>query len=342
MSLWVDQQYIGTISVRLDKFKRKGDYLYNFRCPICGDSQTNRNKARGYLFAQKGGMFYKCHNCSASMSLGTLIKELDQSLYKQYCLDRYKEGETGRKSHKEHGFIFKPVTFQTTKENNAFKGLLSPIKKLAEKHEVCEYLRNRKIPEHRYDDLYFVDDIQKFKQFADGYDDKIVGSEPRLVLPFFDLNNDLVGLSGRAVRGEKLRYVTIRIKDDAPMIFGLNNVDKSKTIYVTEGPIDSLFLPNAIASGNANLKSVGDVFAKSNLVLIYDNEPRNKEIVREIKSAIDDGFSVCIWPKAIIEKDINDMVVKQKLSVDEIQSIIDKNTFAGPEALLQFNVWKKL
>jgi len=217
-----------------------------------------------------------------------------------------------------------------------------PIKKLADKHEVREYLRIRKIPEHRYEDLYFVDDIQKFKQFADGYDDKIVGSEPRLVLPFFDSNGELIGLSGRAIRGEKLRYVTIRIKDDTPMLFGQQNVDKTQKVYVTEGPIDSLFLPNAIASGNANLKSVGEVFEKSNLVLIYDNEPRNKEIVRELKSAIDDGFTVCIWPKAIVEKDINDMVVKQKLSVEEIQSIIDKNTFSGPEALLQFNVWKKV
>jgi transcription elongation factor Elf1 len=342
MSLWIDQQYIGIISVKLNKFKRKGNYLYNFRCPICGDSQTNQNKARGYLFAQKSGMFFKCHNCTASMSLGTLIKELDQLLYKKYCLERYKAGETGRKSHKEHGFIFKPVTFQTTKEDNAFKGLLLPIKKLADKHEMREYLRIRKIPEHRYKDLYFVDDIQKFKQFVDGYDDKIIGNEPRLVLPFFNLNNDLIGLSGRAIRGEKLRYVTIRIKDHSPMIFGLNNVDKSKTIYVTEGPIDSLFLSNAIAPGNSNLKLAAEIFEKNNLILVYDNEPRNKEIVAEIKSAIDDGFSVCIWPKAIIEKDINDMIIKQKLSTEEIHFIIDKNTFSGPKAMLQFNLWKKI
>lgn len=342
MSLMLDQQYIGTISIRLDKFKRKDNYIYNFRCPICGDSQTNRNKARGYLFAQKGGMFFKCHNCSASMSLGTLIKELDPTLYKDYCLERYKSGETGHKAHKEHNFIFKPVVFESTKHDNAFKGLLLPIKKLSKTHEVCDYLRNRKIPEHRYDDLYFIDNIQKFKQFADGYEDKIVGNEPRLVLPFFGNNNTLIGLSGRAIRGEKLRYVTIRIKDNVPMVFGQNNINKDETIYVTEGPIDSLFLPNAIAVGNANLKSVGDLFNKDKVVLIYDNEPRNKEIVREIKSAIDDGFYVCIWPKEIEQKDINDMIVKQNLSVEEIKYTIDSNTFVGPNALLQFNAWKKV
>ena len=213
---------------------------------------------------------------------------------------------------------------------------------MADKHEVREYLRSRKIPEHRYEDLYYVDDIQKFKQFANGYDEKIKGNEPRLVLPFFDQEDELIGLSGRAIRGEKLRYVTIRIKDDVPMIFSQQNVDKLQTIYVTEGPIDSLFLPNAVAVGNANLKSVGEVFDKNNLILIWDNEPRNKEIVREIKDAIDSGFRVCIWPQKVLEKDINDMIVKQKLSVEEIVSTINKNTFSGPEALLQFNLWKKV
>lgn len=340
MSMWLDHQYIGTISVRLEKFSRKGDYLYNFRCPICGDSQTNRNKARGYIFPQKGGMFFKCHNCQASLTLGNLIKHVDPNLYKQYCLDRYKEGDTGRKAHKAHNYVFKPVVFESNRQDNAFRGLLSPLKKMATDSEVIDYVRSRKIPEHRYEDLYFVDDISKFKQFAEGYDEKIVGDEPRLVLPFFDENDDLVGLSGRALRGEKIRYVTIRIKDDAPMIFNLNNVNKDQTIYVTEGPIDSLFLPNSVAVGNANLKSVGDYLPKDNIVLVYDNEPRNKEIVREIKTAIELGFSVVIWPDNIMEKDINDMVMNGKMSADEIVNTINKNTFRGPMALLNFNNWK--
>lgn len=340
MSMWLDQQYIGTISIRLEKFSRKGDYLYNFRCPVCGDSRTNRNKARGYLFAQKGGMFFKCHNCQASLSLGNLIKHLDPNLYKQYCLDRYKEGDTGRKAHKNHGFVFKPLMFASNKQDNAMRGLLTSLKKMSEDSEVIDYVRSRKIPEDRYKDLYFVDDIQKFKKFAEGYDEKIVGEEPRLVIPFFDSANELVGLSGRALRGEKLRYVTIRIKDNVPMIFNMNNVHKDQTIYVTEGPIDSLFLPNSVAVGNANLKSVNELLPKDKVVLVYDNEPRNKEIVREVKSAIEDGFHVVIWPDIIKEKDINDMVLKANLSVSEILDTINKNTFRGPKALLNFNLWK--
>lgn len=342
MSMWLDHQYISTLSVRLDKFTRKGEYTYNFRCPICGDSQTNRTKARGYVFAKKGGLFYKCHNCQASLSLGGLIRAVDVNLYKEYCLERYKAGETGRKAHKEHNFVFKPVVFESTRKENAFKGLLTPIKKLPEDHEVNVYVRSRKIPEHKYDLLYLVDDSTKLKQFAPGYDEKIVTTEPRLVLPFFDENDELIGLSGRAIRGEKLRYLTMRIKDDAPMIFGIDRLDKTQPIYVTEGPIDSLFLPNACAVGSSNLKYAGDYLPKESLVLVYDNEPRNKNVMKEVKIAIENGFKVCIWPKSIEQKDINDMIRHANMNLDEVLATINNNTFSGPKALLEFNMWSKV
>lgn len=338
MSIWIDQKYIGTLSVRLDKFKRKGDYLYNFRCPICGDSQTNRNKARGYLFAQKGGMFYKCHNCSASMSLGNLIKHVDSSLYKEYCLDRYKAGETGRKPHKDHGFVFKPVKFGSNREDN-FKGVLTKLSKLNEDHEAIRYVKSRKIPKEKYEYLYFVEDISSMKIFAPEYEDKLITHEPRLVMPFYNEKNELIGFSCRALRGEKQRYVVIKIKE-SPMLYNLNHIDKEQTVYVTEGPIDSLFLPNAVAVGNSNLKEAY-MGVKATLTLIYDNEPRNKEILREMKSAIEANANICIWPKSIKEKDINEMIMSGKTQ-NEILDTINKNTFHGPQALLEFNNWKMI
>ena len=153
MSIWIDQKYIGAMSPRLDKFSRKGDYTYNFRCPICGDSRTNLNKARGYIFARQGGLFYKCHNCSASMSLGNLIKNVDPTLYKEYCLDRYKAGETGRKAHKDHGFVFKPVRFGSNRDDN-FKGVLTKLTTLSEDHEAVRYVKSRKIPKEKYENLF--------------------------------------------------------------------------------------------------------------------------------------------------------------------------------------------
>jgi transcription elongation factor Elf1 len=338
MSIWIDQKYIGTLSVRLDKFVRKGDYNYNFRCPICGDSQTNRNKARGYIYAQKGGLFYKCHNCAVSISFGNLIKAVDPNLYKEYCLERYKEGESGRKAHKEHGFVFKPVTFGSNKTDN-LRGVLTPLSKLDNTHEAIVYARSRKIPEDKLKKLYYVDNVQKLKVFSPDYEDKIVTEEPRIVLPFYDNDDELVGLSCRAIRGEKLRYLVMKIKADSPMIYNMNGIDTTQTIFVTEGPLDSLFLPNAVAAGNSNLKVVINHLPKDKLVLIYDNEPRNKEIVREIGEAVGVDVSLVIWPKSYQEKDINDMILSGK-SQNEILDTINKFTFRGPKALLEFNIWK--
>lgn len=338
MSIWIDQKYVGTISIRLDKFVRKGDYTYNFRCPICGDSQTNRNKARGYIFAIKGSLFYKCHNCAASMSLGNLIKHVDPALYKEYCLDRYKEGETGRKPHKEHGFVFKPVTFGSNKTDN-LKGVLKRLSHLPDSHEAVLYAKSRKIPQEKLSKLYFVDDVQKLKLFSPNYDEKIVTNEPRIVLPFYDSDETLVGMSCRALRGEKQRYLVVKIKDELPMIYNMNGIDTSQTIFVTEGALDSLFLSNAVAVGNSNLKYVLDFLPKDKAVLIWDNEPRNKEIVREIGHAIEAGATVCIWPKTYEEKDINEMILAGKTQ-DEIVNTINKNTFSGPQALLEYNIWR--
>jgi transcription elongation factor Elf1 len=336
MSIWIDQKYLGSLSVRLEKFSKKGDNIYNFRCPVCGDSQTNKNKARGYVFAKKGGMFYKCHNCSVSMSLGSLIKTLDPTLYKEYCLDRYKEGDTGRKPHKDHGFVFKPVRFATNKHEN-FKGLLVPLKELNDSHEAVVYAKNRKIPKEKFDLLFYVEDISNMKTFAPDYADKLVTNEPRLVLPFYNAENELVGFSCRALRGEKQRYIVIRIKEDSPMLYNQHLIDKKQLVYVTEGPIDSLFLPNAIAVGSSNL--VVALKEYQNACLIYDNEPRNKEIVREIKKAIELNANVCIWPKNIKEKDINEMVMSG-ITPGEILFLINKNTFSGLKAMLEFNNWR--
>jgi transcription elongation factor Elf1 len=336
MSIWIDQKYIGTLSVRLDKFTRKGDYLYNFRCPICGDSQTNRNKARGYVFAQKGGLFYKCHNCSASMSLGNLIKHVDSTLYKEYCLDRYKAGETGRKAHKDHGFVFKPVRFGSNRDDN-FKGVLTKLTTLSEDHEAVRYVKSRKIPKEKYENLFLVEDISSMKVFAPEYEEKLTTHEPRLVMPFYNEQNELIGFSCRALRGEKQRYIVIKLKE-TPMLYNLNHIDKEQIVYVTEGPIDSLFLPNAVAVGNSNLKEALKYLTGT---LIYDNEPRNKEIVREMKSSIEANASVCIWPKTIKEKDINEMIMSGRTQ-NEILDTINKNTFSGAQALLEFNMWRMI
>jgi hypothetical protein len=81
-----------------------------------------------------------------------------------------------------------------------------------------------------------------------------------------------------------------------------------------------------------------DRWGISNPVWIYDNEPRNIEIVRRIGNTIDSGDSIVIWPNSIDDKDINDMV----MSGLDVQSVIESNTYSGLEAKLKFNTWKKI
>ena len=118
----------------------------------------------------------------------------------------------------------------------------------------------------------------------------------------------------------------------------IDNVDIDRIIYVTEGPIDSLFLDNSVAVSNADLKKVSNYFPKDKLVLVFDNEPRNEEIVKIINKAIEDKFKVVIWPTFIKEKDINDM----QLSKINYKELIKNNTYSGLTLQLNFNKWKRI
>jgi hypothetical protein len=109
-----------------------------------------------------------------------------------------------------------------------------------------------------------------------------------------------------------------------------------------EGPIDSMFLENAVATADSNLESITSIYDKSKVVLVFDNEPRNKEIVMKIDKAIENHYNVVIWPEMIESKDINDMILLDRFSPDEIQDIISKNTFVNLRAKAEFVNWKKV
>jgi hypothetical protein len=119
-------------------------------------------------------------------------------------------------------------------------------------------------------------------------------------------------------------------------------MNPSKDIYVVEGPIDSLFLPNGIASAGGDL--IGPLqqldVQKQQFVVVYDNEPRNKHIVKNIEKAIDSGYRVCIWPTTMEQKDINDMVLAG-YSIDKVKNIINECTYSNAKAQLHLAIWRK-
>lgn len=346
MSDWIDQKYIGEISHRLQKFKRKDSRLYNFRCPICGDSSTNKSKARGYLYAKKGGFFYKCHNCGVGMNFGNFLKNIDKLIYDSYVMERYKEGETGRKPHKtpqkiNPNFFGAPSFSKKNEEDRLLDKILTSLNKLPESNLAVKYAKNRKIPVEKYSKLYYIESIADIEQLSEKYKDRIIGKEPRLCIPFYNEKHKLIAITCRALGDERLRYVTIKIDEDAPLIYGIDELDFNKRIYVVEGPIDSLFLDNSIAVAGSDLKKVQAILPKDKTTLVFDNQTRNKEVVKIMEDSIDLGFNVCIWNQMkTTEKDINDMIMSG-LSKQEIVKIIDDSTYHGASAKLALTNWKR-
>jgi transcription elongation factor Elf1 len=320
---FVDVKYINLISSRFQKFKRVKNSLYNFRCPICGDSQKNKSKARGYLYQVKNNTNFKCHNCGINISFNNFLKQIDIEIHKQYSFEKFKEGHTGKNfTVEEPKFEFKTPEFKT-KLN---------LPKASENPSASGYLLGRKL---NPDKFYYA---EKFKEWTNSIKPTFPNTkyeEPRIIIPLF-YQNTLVGFQGRAIGINKIKYITIMLSDDAPKIYGLDEIEKDKTVYITEGPFDSTFISNSIALCGAD----GDVdkWGISDRVWIYDNEPRNTEILSRISRVIELGQKVVIWPSNTEEKDINDMILTGR----DVQHMIESNTYSGLEAKLKFNIWKKI
>ena len=319
----VDSKYIGVISSRLQKFKKVKADLYNFRCPICGDSQKNKSKTRGYLYSVKADMNFRCHNCGASMTLSNFIKTIDPVIHKQYVFERFKDNKTGRGTVvEEPKFNFQPPQFKPKLD----------LPKASEVKIAKQYLENRKLDSTKF---YYTD---KFKAWSNSHKktfDSVTYDEPRIIIPLF-YKNTLIGFQGRSLGPSKVKYITVMINDDAPKIYGLDNIRGDAPVFVTEGPFDSTFIRNSIAMCGSD----GDVgkWGISDPVWVYDNEPRNKEITARISNTIDRGDKVVIWPNNIKEKDINDMV----LAGHSVQELLESNIYNGLKAKLQFNTWKRI
>jgi transcription elongation factor Elf1 len=320
----VDSKYIGMVSSRLQKFKRVKDNLYNFRCPICGDSQKNKNKTRGYIYQVKNNTNFKCHNCGASMSFNNLLKEIDVNLHKQYTLEKFKEGHTGK------NFVVEEPKFEFKKP--IFKKTIN-LPKASTNSFANDYLVDRKIDPDKF---YYADKFMEWTNTQKKTFDTIKKDESRIVIPMYNESKNLIGFQGRALGKSFTKYITVMLDEEAPKVYGLETIDKKSPIYVVEGPFDSTFITNSVALCGSD----GDLgyLKGSNIIFVYDNEPRNREIVRRVEGCINRNEKVVIWPSNIVDKDINDMV----LAGHDVMSVVELNTYSGLEAKIKFNNWKKI
>jgi len=319
----VDSKFIGLISPKLQRFKRVKPDLYNFRCPICGDSKKNKSKTRGYLYAVKTNVNFKCHNCGASMSLNNFLKTVDPYVHKQYTFEKFKDGHTGRNFvAEEPKFKFEPPKFKPKLD----------LPKASENQIAKQYLEKRNINPSKF---YYTDTFKRWVNTLVTKFDDVTYDEPRIIIPLI-YENQLIGIQGRSLGPNSVKYITIMLNENAPKIYGLDEVDKEKPIYILEGPFDSTFIENSVAMCGADL-DIGS-FGWSDYIWVFDNEPRNREIVERINKTISRGDKVVIWPKFVEEKDINDMVQRGH----NVSHVLESNTYSGLEAKVKFNIWKKV
>ena len=330
--MYTEIKYLNLLSTRLEKFKQRKDYLWNFRCPICGDSEKNKNKVRGFVFRVKGDLLYKCHNCQYSAPLPHLIEVLDSSLYQQYRLEKFKEKNGFDPTKKNPKVNLEKIRSSTPMFTKGQLPDVTSIDSLNNSHPAKEYLLNRQLPTRT---LYFT---EKFKEWTNsikpGTFEDVSNDESRIIIPFIDEKGNVFGYQGRSLSSTGLRYITILIDESKPKIFGLERVDLNDTVYIVEGPFDSLLIPNAIAMAGADVSRLN---IDSDVVYVYDNEPRNEQIVNRLIKHVYNGDKIVVWPNNIKEKDINDMV----LSGLPVQSIIESSVCSGLMAKLKLNDWKK-
>ena len=331
MNSYIDIKYVSLISPYLTQFKKKGDALWNFRCPYCGDSQKSRTKARGFVYRKKNDLFYKCHNCGVGTTLGKLIEYLDSKTYNDYIMERYKTGSNTITPEPE--FKFDEPVFRKKDVLSSLKS----IKDLDPEHPARKIVEDRKIPKEALKDLFLCDAFYKFTNtLIPNKFPSLDGDHPRLLIPFRDDKGEIFAYQGRAFGKEQPKYITIKLKDDSK-IFGLDKVDRDKHIYVVEGPLDSLFLENSLAVGGSEFSDL----PKENTTIVFDNEPRNREISKNISDTINKDYSVCLWPEHNTYKDINDMILGG-MTPDSIMEQIKEHTYSGASAKLRFAEWRKI
>jgi hypothetical protein len=328
MSTYIDKKYINMVSPQLERFKWKSANLANCRCPICGDSQKNKSKARGFFFPKKNDYFFKCHNCGIGHSVYRFLQFIAPALAQEYALERWRNGENGKSNY------VKPD--ETAVALPKAELHLPKITSLPEDHIARQYLQTRRVPD--LDRFYFSNAFGDWVRSIDPTYTTIPNDE-RIVIPFVNKRGELVAAQGRCLSSSKnaIRYITVKFCKDGRAIYGEDRLDYSKRVYAVEGPIDSVFLNNAVALAGCELAHATKLF--SDCVVVYDNEPRNAEIVKKVEEAIRGGYTVCVWSDSVDQKDINDMVLAGR-SPQEVQQIIDECACSGLTALARFSQWR--
>jgi transcription elongation factor Elf1 len=336
--IYIDRKYILLISSRLRNFKSRREDLYNFSCPYCGDSKRKTTKARGYIYRKSNDYFFRCHNCSVSTTFSKFLEFVEPQVYKDYVFERFVKDKKFENKSMEQRIYELPVESIHVYD---FDG----IDTLPDGHYAKEYIRNRKIPQEFWHEFVYTD---KYKTWLDAnfpqHVKKDLVDDARIITFYTSWDGTITNISGRALAydNDLLRYITVKILDDERKVFGLHRLNPQNKVYVTEGQFDSLFLPNAVASGDSNLGDLGDHLSDKygvKPILVFDNEPRNSQIVESMRKGLRD-HEIVIFPDSFPGKDLNDAILSG-LSQSDLLKIVEENTYSGLNAELRLSNWRR-
>lgn len=284
-----------------------------------------------------------CHNCGQSTNFYNFLKFIDPIKHRDYVMEKFVDKRKGKFETRSQ---IADVLVPERKEELMLS--LFTIDLLPEGHYAREYIKNRKIPERFWSELYYTDNFKKFMDdFFPEHGKEGLLEDARIILPFTNFDGEFTHIAGRALEtaDKTLRYQIVRVQKDEGKAFGIQRLsrDLNDPVYITEGQFDSLFLPNAVASGDSNLLGLAHRLRDKGYIdvtLVYDSEPRNKELVDQIERAIIDNQKVTLLPYNVDIKDLNEYVLAGKTQED-ILKMVNKNTHRGLVARLVFSTWRK-
>ena len=338
MSIWIEQKYISLLSPKLDRFHRVRENLWTFRCPYCGDSQKSEMKTRGYFHLSTDQSYYifKCHNCGFYTSFVKFLKSQDPFLFQEYKLENLKE--TNQINNTQTVYKSKPVVFNNKPKRKVKELPMTKMEDLEECHKAVQYLNSRMINDKYRCRFSYTEDFKRLIELISPDKSKRLKSEERIVIPFFNRQKKITHIQGRALNDDTHRYITVSLSQGSK-VYGLDRIDNTKPVYVVEGIFDSLFLENCVAMTGSDLNT--EDLQDCELVFLFDNEPRNRQIVQKVEKIIDMGHSIVLFDDTFKGKDINDMV-KSGHTVEQIREYIENNTFKRLKAKMKFTEWRKL
>ncbi len=338
---WVDTEFAIRAISHLPKFRHvttSSTFKLNCRCPICGDSQKDMNKARFWIFDAGQGLRCHCFNCEYNKWLSQYLKDNEPDLYREYLLEKRKEQ------------VFdKPKTVEPSEKINAKLPVIEKLNfcerldRLPKEHPIVKYVTARCIPSTSWKRLWFTNQWPSLVNSVNPGTYKNETNEPRLVIPIFNKKGEIESFQGRALRkNAPQKYITIKAHEHATKIYGLDTLDESKLVFVMEGPIDSLFIDNAIAITGGSL-DLAQVPCNGNRAWIMDNEPRHPDTIKRMKRLVDAGERVVFWDKSPWKsKDINDMIMKEGATASEITCYINQNISQGLMAKLRLDKYARV